>query len=211
MNTTLLQNRDYTIIVARTATEAGSKPPGFAERWTSAQDAVLALVRRCEEFDPDGVTVYVAQNCPQDICKFQKHSHVASTNLAQVIQDNYPPHRVNLQATLQAALDDYFDRKAAGRTKKNGEMIVVLLDGEPIDRMAVSRVIKEATHKLDADQELGIGFVQIGEDLLAKGFLTALDENLKGAGAKFDIVHTKLLDQIEPASLTDFLLSILYN
>ena len=86
-------------------------------------------------------------------------------------------------------------------------MILVLLDGEPADRMAVAKDIKEATHRIDVDEELGIGFVQIGEDLLAQGFLTALDDHLKQVGAKFDIVNTILLDKIELHSLTEFLLN----
>jgi hypothetical protein len=65
------------------------------------------------------------------------------------------------------------------------------------------------THQLDTDEELGIGFVQIGEDMIARGYLTALDNHLEEAGAKFDIVDTKLLNAIKPDSLTEFLLGVL--
>lgn len=211
MDTTQLQDRDYTLIIAKTATELGSKPPGFAERWTLAQDAVVALAQQCEAFDPDGITIYVAQNCPQNVCKFQRYTQVGSANLAAVIQENYPPHRIDLQQVLQAALDDYFHRKATGTTKPNGEIILVLIDGEPSDRMAVAKIIKEATHQMQVNEELGIAFVQIGEDVIAQGFLTALDNNLKESGAKFDIVHTQLLTTIEPDSLTNLLLDSLYD
>jgi len=45
--------------------------------------------------------------------------------------------------------------------------------------MAVAKDMKQTTHQMDEDEELKIGFVQIGEDLLAQGCLTALDDHLK--------------------------------
>lgn len=210
MNTTLLRNRDYTIIIAKTSSEDGSKPPGFAERWTAAQDAVLALAEACEANDPDGISLYVSCSSEEG-SGFKKYDRVTPAQLSQVLQENYPPHEINLRQVLQAALNDYFDRKLAGATKANGEIILVLLDGEPGDRMAVAKDIKDATHRIDADEELGIGFVQIGEDALAQGFLTALDDYLKQMGAKYDIVKSRLLNTIEPHSLTEFLLSTLYE
>lgn len=211
MDTSLLQNRDYTFILARTADDNGVKPPGFAQRWLEAQACVLALAEQCEAFDPDGITIYVAMHCAETICRFQKYSQVTSANLTQIFEENASPYRINLCEVLQAALQDYLDRKARGATKVNGEILIVLVDGEPADRMGIARVIKEATQHLDSEAELGIGFVQIGEDLLAKGFLAALDNNLQSVGAKFDIVSTRLLETIESGSLSEFLLDILRN
>ena len=207
MDTTLLENRDYTLIIAKTSDETPNKPPRFTERWMAAHDAVLALAEKCEEHDPDGITLYVSCQSSQASCDFKKHERITSDQLPQLLQDHYPPHQINLRKALQAALADYFTRKTTGTVKANGEMILVLLDGEPADRMAVAKDIKEATHRIDGDGELGIGFVQIGEDLLAQGFLTALDDHLKQVGAKFDIVNTILLDKIELHSLTEFLLN----
>lgn len=211
MNTTLLYNRDYTLIIAKTSDEQTHKPPGFAQRWTAAQDAVLTLAQACEAHDPDGISLYVSCRSPQECSEFKKYDRITSAQLPQVLEENYPPHQINLRQVLRAALADYFDRKTAGTTKANGEIILVLLDGEPNDRMAVARDIKDATHRIDTDEELGIGFVQIGEDFLAQGFLTALDDYLKEMGAKYDIVNTRLLNTIESHSLTEFLLSTLYD
>jgi hypothetical protein len=211
MDTTLLQNRDYTIIIAKTALNEANKPPGFTERWAAAQSSILALAQACEAHDPDGITLYVSCSAPEESCLFKKYEYVTSSHLTQVIQENLPPRQINLCDVLQLALEDYFGRKVAGKAKVNGEIVIVLLDGEPSDRMAVAKVIKDATQKMEVNEELGIGFVQIGEDLLAKGFLTALDDHLQSVGAKFDIVHTKLLDTISPDSLTEFLLDTLYD
>ena len=206
----LLQNRDYTVVVAKTATSTPSSPPGFENRWTAAHDAILSLAAKCEELDPDGITVYVS--CKDSVPAFRRYRQVTSAQLTQVFDTNYPPMALNLLDGLQAALDDYFDRKAAEKTKPNGEIIVVLIDGEPVDRMAVAHAIVAATHRLEQPQELGIGFAQVGEDAITTGFLTALDENLRStAGAKFDIVKTGALETIEPTALTAFLSDIFDN
>jgi hypothetical protein len=203
----LLQDRDYTVVVARTATLKPSSPPGFEDRWNAAHDAILTLASKCEELDPDGITVYISSKDSEP--PFKRYRQVTSDQLLRVFDANYPPTTLNLLDGLQAALDDYFDRKTAGKTKPNGEIIVVLIDGEPADRMAVAHAIVTATHKLDQPQELGIGFAQVGEDVITTGFLTALDENLRStAGAKFDIVKTKVLETIEPTALTEFLSDI---
>lgn len=208
MEPSLLQNRDYTVIFAKRSLDPAVAPPGFASRWTAAEASVLNLVKQCERLDPDGITLYVA--CRADAgCDFQKYDRVTSTTLEQIIHENLPPEQVDLRQVLETALNDYFDRRAAGKTRPNGEILLVLIDGEPSDRMAVAKVIREATQRMDSDAELGIGFVQIGQDLIAKGFLVALDDHLQSLGAKFDIVTTMMLDEISPDALTEFLLSTL--
>jgi hypothetical protein len=207
----LLQNRDYTLILARTNVDQPMNPPGFAERWYRAEESVLALARICEDLDPDGITVYASCHTGEEDCMFRKYEHVAKADLLNIIEENYPPHAVNLRQVLQDALEDYFNRKAVGQTKPNGEIILMLLDGEPGDRMAVVRTIVNATQRLEYNQELKIGLVQIGDDLIARGFFAALDENLKEAGAKFDIVYTRILATIQPESLIEFLRDVIQD
>lgn len=211
MNEALLRDRDYTIIIAKTASERSINPPKFAERWTTAESSILTLIQKCQDFDPDGITLYVSCRSPEEICMFKKYEQVKAVELAQIVQAGYPPEKVDLQTVMESALESYFNRKSARQTKQNGELILVLLDGEPSDRMAIAKLIKNTTHQLDSDQELRINFVQIGDDGIAHGFLNALDENLQSVGAKFDIVSTRLLEEIQPTSLTEFLLETLHG
>ena len=200
---TLLKNRDYSIILAKTAPSVTNTPPGYANRWSAAHTAILQLAQLCETFDPDGISLYVS--CRDAAQGFQSYRHVLSAQLAEVLDRHFPPDHLNLLEGLTMVLDRYFAQKAAQATKSNGAMILVLIDGEPQDRIAISRLIVHTTQKLDRDQELGIGFVQLGDDLIARGFLHALDENLQAAGAKFDIVHTSVIADIQPQCLVEFL------
>lgn len=205
----LLENRDYTVIIAKTAPSVAQTPPGFEARWTNAHAAIVALAERCQILDPDGITVYLSCRSQGG---FVQYRQVTTEKLAQIFDLHYPPEELNLLDGLQTALADYFDRKVAGKAKPNGEIIIVLIDGEPKNRMGIAKAITQATEKMERDQELGIGFAQVGNDLIARGFLDALDDNLRSAaGAKFDIVNTRVLEEIKPNSLTEFLLDIIRN
>jgi hypothetical protein len=54
---------------------------------------------------------------------------------------------------------------------------------------------------------LALSFIQIGKDPQATAFLKALDEQLEGIGAKFDICDTITPDEMEDLSLAEVLLS----
>jgi hypothetical protein len=207
MSETLLKNRDYTIVVAKTSSELIQKPPGYEQRWLNAHNAIATLAQKCETFDPDGITLYLSHQDQSE--QFKSYKHVKSRQLAEIFETHHPPATIDLLKVLETIFHEFFTRKAAQQTKPNGEMILVLIDGEPSDRMAISRLLVHTANQLDRDSELGIGFIQLGDDLLARGFLTALDDNLKSAGAKFDIVHTEVLADIQPHSLTEFLQDVL--
>jgi hypothetical protein len=208
MTEVLLKERDYTIIVAKTAVELYKAPPGYKNRWENAYNSIMKLVQACEELDTDGINVYVS--CGDNTGKgFQQYKNVTSDKVGQVMAAHYPPEKLELFGVLQTALDDYFARKASGEAKPNGEIIIVLIDGEPSDRRAISKLIIRTTEKIASASELSIGFVQIGDDLIARGFLKSLDDDLTSAGAKFDIVDTKVLEDVEAYSLTEFLLNVI--
>lgn len=209
MSEVALDNRDYTVIVAKTVPSTIHASPGFHQSWSDAHQAIVTLVQKCETFDPDGITIYISSK-DHAAGLFRQYRHVTSSVIEDIFSNNYPPETLNLLEGLSIALTDYFTRKQSGQTKPNGEMIVVLIDGEPQDRMEIVKTIVEAAEQLDSDHELGIGFVQVGHDLIARGFLNSLDDDLRSrAGAKFDIVHTQTLDKIQADCLTEFLKDII--
>lgn len=206
----MLGDREYTVIIAKTVGNmAGNAPPRFEQRWADARDSIAALAQTCQQFDPDGITVYISSN-KSETGTFQQYKQISAEQVERIFNENYPPDELNLLDGLSLALEQYFTRKAAHQAKPNGAIIIVLIDGEPRDRQGVIKAIVQASQQIERDEELGIGFVQVGDDLIARGFLNALDQDLRSqAGAKFDIVHTRVLDTIAPDSLTNFLTDII--
>jgi len=196
-----MSDRDYTLILDKSGSMSTPDQAGGRNRWEIAQESTLALARKCEQFDPDGITVYVFSG------RFKRYDDVTSAKVAQIFLENDPAGTTNLAGVLQDALNNYFQRKAAGKTKANGETILVITDGEPDDRKAVFEVIIHATRQMERDEELAISIIQVGSDPQATKFLKALDDQLQSVGAKFDICDTVTLDDLEEMSLADVLMN----
>ncbi|MEH1951535.1 VWA domain-containing protein [Nostoc sp. C052] len=195
----MMSDRDYTLIIDKSGSMSTPDQVGGRSRWEIAQESTLALARKAEQFDPDGITVYVFSG------RFKRYDDVTSAKVAQIFLENDPSGTTNLAGVLQDALNNYFQRKAAGKSKPNGETILVITDGEPDDRKAVFEVIIHATRQMERDEELGISIIQVGSDAQATKFLKALDDQLQSVGAKFDICDTVTLDDLEEMSLVDVL------
>jgi vWA found in TerF C terminus len=197
----MLENRDYTLIIDKSGSMSTKDKPGGLSRWQIMQESALALANKCEELDPDGITVYLFSG------KFKRYDNVTAAKVGTIFQENDPSGRTDLAAVLADATNSYFQRKAAGQIPANGEIILVVTDGEPDDRKAVMDVILATTQKLDRDEELAISFIQVGTDETATKFLKILDDDLGRAGAKFDIVDTITMNDMEDLTLKEVLLS----
>jgi len=197
----MLEQRDYTLIIDKSGSMSLRDQLGGKSRWEVMQESTLALASKCEELDPDGITVYLFSG------RFKRYDNVTSSKVAQIFKENEPSGRTDLASVLQDATNNYFQHKAAGQAKPNGETILVVTDGEPDDRKAVMKVIIEASRRIERDEELAISFIQVGMDVQATKFLKVLDDELQGAGAKFDIVDTVTMDDMEDMTLTEVLLN----
>ncbi|NES24006.1 MAG: VWA domain-containing protein [Symploca sp. SIO3E6] len=201
----MVEERDYTLIIDKSGSMSTQDQPGGISRWETVQESTLAVARKCEEFDPDGITVYLFSS------RFRRYDNVTSDKVVQIFQENDPMGRTDLSGVLKDATDDYFKRKVAGQTKLNGETILVITDGEPDNRKDVMKVIIEASRQIDRDEELAISLIQVGKDAMATRFLKALDDDLQSAGAKFDIVDTVTLDDMENMTLAEVLLNAIID
>ncbi|ACK64742.1 von Willebrand factor type A [Rippkaea orientalis PCC 8801] len=197
----IIENRDYTLIIDKSASMATSDEPNGKTRWEIAQESTLALAKKCQEIDPDGITVYVFSG------RFRRYDNVTSDKVSQIYAENEPMGQTDLAMVLQDAFDNYFERKAAGTAKANGETFLIITDGEPTDRKPVIELIIDASKKIDRDEELAVSLIQVGHDKKATAFFKALDDELQKAGAKFDIVDTVTVDDMQNMSLTDVLLN----
>lgn len=201
----MLENRDYTLIIDKSGSMSAQDQADNKSRWETVQESTLALAKKCEEFDPDGITIYVFSS------RFKRYDNVTSDKVSEIFAENDPVGRTDLASVLQDALDNFFERRTAGTTKPNGETLLVITDGEPDDRKAVMKQIIEASRKIDRDEELAISFIQVGDDPKVTEFLQALDDRLQEAGAKFDIVDTVTLEKMQGLSLSDVLLNAIMD
>ena len=201
----VLENRDYTLMIDKSSSMATADQPGGKTRWEIAQESTLALAQKCEAIDPDGITVYLFSG------RFKRYDNVTSEKVASIYAENEPMGRTDLASVLQDGLSNYFQRKAAQQTKANGETFLVITDGEPTDHKAVIRTIIEAANQIDRDEELAISLIQVGHDKKATVFLQALDDQLQSAGAKFDIVDTITVEDMQDMNLSDVLLKAIMD
>lgn len=197
-----LQNRDYTLIIDKSASMETPDCAGGKSRWQSAQESTLAFARRINQLDPDGITVYTFAGA------HKRYDNVGPEKVAQIFQENHPMGSTDLAAVLADAFNHWRLRKKKGELK-SGETILVVTDGEPDDQASVANVIKEVTRHMDADEELGVAFFQIGKDSAASAFLKRLDDNLQREGAKFDIVDVKTFAELEGVTMDEALLAAL--
>lgn len=199
-----LYDRNYTLIYAPTQLKRLGMTPGFEQRWQQARTQILEIAEQCHALAPNGLTVY-----RDNENTFQVHQNVNVENF-QSLMDTAPlPERLALAPVLATVFEQYFAKKAAGLSPAHGEIILILIDNEPTDRIAIAKQIVAASQNVDHNDELGIGWIQVGDDYITKGFLTTLDNNLREKGAKFDIVDHKPIQQIVCDDLASFLMGVL--
>ena len=96
MPANLLEDRDYTIIIARGDASRHPHHP-WHEEWIEAQASLIDLAKKCQQFDSDGITLYEAST---PMWKY-KNSNVA--RLAEILQrqntepDSAKPTEINLE------------------------------------------------------------------------------------------------------------------
>ena len=196
----MTNQRDYTLIIDKSGSMSIIEPKFQKSRWELVQESTLALARKCDQLDANGITVYTFSG------KFRRYDNVNVSKVEQIFQENEPVGGTNLTAVLQDAINSFLQRKKSNQTSI-GETILVITDGEPNDRRSVFEIIIQASKCLDADEELAISFMQIGNDPSATKFLQALDDQLMEVGATFDIVDTVTFDEMEDLTLTEVLLN----
>jgi Mg-chelatase subunit ChlD len=196
-----LENRDFTLIIDASGSMGEEDQHDGKSRWQAAEEGTLAIARKIQKMDADGITVYTFSN------SYRRFDNVTDGTVKRIFQEVEPNGSTNLSFVLDAAFTDYFKRKRTGQAKANGELIIVITDGEPDSAIAVKDVLIRATHVMERDEELGVLFIQIGKDARARAFLKSLDDDLlaKEKGAKFDIVDAITMDEVGDRSLVEVL------
>jgi hypothetical protein len=167
-------------------------------RWSYAKESAVALARKLDTLDADGIDVFTFNKT------FQKFSNVTADKVNEVFTKTSPMGGTDFVPVITAALDLHF-------SGNKPTTIIVLTDGEPSNgqegQRALAKTLIGAANKIEGDAELAIQFIQVGDDPGATAFLKKLDDELQSAGAKFDIVDSKTVDDLENMSMEDVLLA----
>jgi len=203
-NNAALENRDYVIVLDKSGSMGDTDTPTGQSRWAYAQESTEAIAREVSKIDKDGITVIPFSS------SFKVYENQTESKLKEIWKEQSPGGGTTLAPVLKQVFADYMKRKKAGQTKPNGEVLLVVTDGQPSDEKEVAQEIIRFGNQLDnADSEYGISFIQVGKDPGATQFLKKLDDNLTSQGAKYDIVDTKTMDEVEQIGLTETLMAAL--
>src|SRR6476620_8450681 len=106
----MLKNRDYTILIDKSGSMATKDQPGSRSRWAVARESTEAFARKCEELDPDGLTLYVFAS------KFRRYEHVAADRVSTGCTENEPCGGTDLAGVLDHAFDAHFSARERPET-----------------------------------------------------------------------------------------------
>lgn len=195
-----MANKDYTLIIDQSGSMATNDMPGGLTRWKAVAETTFGIASKIVQFDPDGIEVHLFNN---RVTSFQ---NVTPAKVAELFSENDPCGGTYLAPVLEKAMNAFFTRRDADKAKENGEIIIIVTDGEPSDKAEVAEKIINATHRLQPQDKLSVIFVQVGSAPDAKQYLNALDNDLKGYGALRDIVSVVTADKVGEKGLNRFLM-----
>lgn len=150
----------------------------FGPRWAQARGALAAVVDLAVKYDKDGV----------DIRFFNDEDHrgdnlTSSTDVMDLFDKVIPNGVTPTEDAMEQELGDYMVKWKKQRRKTKKLNLIVLTDGEPDEDNHVDQMIVQYAKELDREgaskNQVGIQFVQIGDDAKATIFLKMLDNDLK--------------------------------
>lgn len=198
MDKSQLDGRDYVLLLDK-STSMNDNDGGSQSRWQRAQEWTIGLVAEMVKHDPDGITVIPFAG------SHTVYENVNSADMVKKIFAEVSPNGSTATGKVFAEVLGNW-RKTRGTEGFRPLTVVCVTDGDASDRELLKSSIVDCANSMEADEECGILFAQIGSDPNATALLEYLDNGLQAAGAKFDIVDCKTADQLENITLAEALL-----
>ena len=148
-------------------------------RWTTTKQVMAQIASIAVKYDNNGVDVRFFNNYLND----EERLNLDSAEKVMSLFENLDPYGETPTAdTLEVELNEYVHEYKNNRHIK-GLNLIVITDGEPSPKQNVEGVIVKYARMLakqDAPPlQVGIQFVQIGDEKGAKNFLDSLDNDLQ--------------------------------
>jgi uncharacterized protein YegL len=173
------------------------------QRWAEAEAALQAISDIVTVYDEDGIDIYFLNHKspwepPANKNYMARGGYYGIDNNARPVSDIFrqvrPEGYTPTARTLEEILNPYLQHlsRASDMSSVKPLNLIVITDGVPTDNPTQS--IVNAANALDRllapSYQVGIQFVQIGNDKDATRALKQLDDNLQGQGHARDIVDT---------------------
>ncbi|KAH9840007.1 uncharacterized protein C8Q71DRAFT_745408 [Rhodofomes roseus] len=175
------------------------------ESWLNAGEALADVAEMARMYEADGIDIYFLNNNRSLLDVRSK------TDVRGLFQDVLPEGQTPTGQKLSEVLNRHIPKLKEQGSKPTS--IIVITDGVPTDDPEV--VIVDAARRLEANgipaRQLGIQFVQIGDDPDATEALKELDDGLESKYGIRDIVDTTLYDPHAPIFRTETLVKILHG
>ncbi|EIW76314.1 hypothetical protein CONPUDRAFT_158340 [Coniophora puteana RWD-64-598 SS2] len=172
--------------------------------WHEAREALADLAKAAATYDTDGI----------DICFLNSKEHGEGLKEADEVRDIFnrvkPTFGTPLGVVVHKVLKRYLKRleREIQRDSDADEEVkpvnyIVITDGRPDDEIELENAIVKCATFLDKHEyplsQIGIQFVQIGDDLHATQFLKDLDNTLATKYTTRDIVDTETYNGVVTA------------
>ncbi|KAH9933451.1 uncharacterized protein B0H18DRAFT_983761 [Fomitopsis serialis] len=173
--------------------------------WINAGEALADVAEMANAYEADGIDIYFLND---------NHSLLDVKSKAAVrglFQEVRPEGQTPTGQKLYEVLSRYIPKLKEPCAKPTS--IIVITDGVPTDDPEM--VIVDAARRLEANgipsRQLGIQFVQIGDDPDATEALKELDDGLEQKHGIRDIVDTTVYNPNQPTFRTETLVKILHG
>lgn len=215
LNSFNLSNYDFKILIDKSGSMSSNDCKDSngktISRWQQAHNMSKAIAEICNRFDSDGIDIVLFDNDPT------VYTGVTDGKVDEVFRKNRPGGGTDTDKAIKAALPEYFPTgffkglMGASKTVKRAKpvLLIIFTDGEPNNQQAVANVIIDITKQITCRDDVGITFLQLGNDAGARRFLKRLDDDLTSQGAKYDIVDTKNYDETLNMTAEDILIQAL--
>ncbi|KAH8665220.1 hypothetical protein BGZ60DRAFT_516466 [Tricladium varicosporioides] len=192
---------------ANSSEEANPNPKS---RWDVMTKSLQYIANIAAEHDKNGVDIHFLISSHLDQTNISSGQEVlnllAQVDLEQGVGGTYiEPILATILGPYIANYEEYFDltRKRMKATRPKPLNIIVLTDGKDDEPGTTEEHLVSVAKKLDKmhapQTQVGVQFMQVGDDPEAAEYLKRLDDDLKTNYGVRDIVDTKTFQDLDPA------------
>lgn len=171
--------------------------PSMVDHWRETRDALVGVVEKCVKYDKDGIDLWFLND--PTVLKNVDNAGTIQEAFDSIEPSGSTPTAYQVDEILRPYIERLEDAKIAKGPRVKPVLLLILTDGRADDAEMVKEEIIEFAQRLDdiraPPYQLGISFIQVGNDPDASAFLKELDDDLKESAGVRDMCDTTLYRQ----------------